>query len=79
MKKFLPLLLIPFGILNISFAEEVLSPDAIKVSKKIISINQEAIREPASTNDSNKVDTQDAETLSNAMEELEEPKLWFNP
>lgn len=70
------LLTLFFGLgFNLSiYAAEDLAPDSIKVSKKIITINQEALRAPASVQD-----TAQDETLSEAMEKVEEPKLWFNP
>lgn len=56
-------------------ATENLAPDSVKIAKKIIAINQEALRAPASL----KEPAMDEETLTEAMEKVEEPKLWFNP
>ena len=59
-----------------TFAKEELAPDSVKISKKIIKINQEALRAPASAENEDNMET---ETLTEAMEKVEEPKLWFNP
>ena len=59
------------------FATENFAPESVEISKKIITINQEAMRAPASVteNESNN----EEESLTDAMEKVEEPKLWFNP
>jgi hypothetical protein len=78
MKVFLFFGLFTNLIFNTINAEEILSQDSVKISKKIITINQEAMRAPASTMDGE--NNEGNETLSEAMENLEEePKLWFNP
>jgi len=57
-------------------AAENLEPETVKISKKIITINQEAMRAPASVIEETATEE---ETLTDAMEKVEEPKLWFNP
>jgi hypothetical protein len=57
-------------------AAENLEPESIEISKKIITINQEAMRAPASVVEESATEE---ETLTDAMEKVEEPKLWFNP
>ena len=58
-------------------AVENLEPESVKVSQKIIAINKEAIRAPASVEI--KEEQSEEETLTDAMEKVEEPQLWFNP
>ena len=72
--------LIAFTLLITSYlnAAENLASDSVKISKKIITINQEALRAPASVEETDSTNAGE-ETLSEAMEKVEEPKLWFNP
>ena len=58
-------------------AVENLEPESVKVSQKIIAINKEAIRAPASVEI--KEEQPEEETLTDAMEKVEEPQLCFNP
>ncbi len=71
---FITLIGISFFSLN---AAENLAPESVEVSKKIIAINQEAMRAPASVVEN--ASASEEETLTDAMEKVEEPKLWFNP
>lgn len=68
--------ILSFFSLNL-MAVENLAPESVEISKKIITINQEAMRAPASVQE-NTVNNEE-ETLTDAMEKVEEPKLWFNP
>lgn len=63
------------NFINSLHAKEDFNPETVKISKKIITINKEALRAPASSQEP----TAGEETLSEAMEKVEEPKLWFNP
>ena len=78
MRNIFTLFTVVFLSTNYLFAIENLAPESVEVAKKIITINQEAMRAPASVDESATAAAEE-ETLTDAMEKVEEPKLWFNP